>query len=220
MEGRENCGGFMIARIYAEMVAALSDEQAGRILRGLVYEFWGCGEKADVSANPLVSALYNSIAQTAKEIDDNYQAQRERKREAGRKGGLAKKAKSGSDKAELSSAKECLSGAKPNKSKVKENKENKSNESKESKASAPSAVLTTEQRNLLIDKYGKSAAETYEDKFERWKAAKKAFNGDAFTTISKWIEEDKPKRKSGGVQSSFDVEEIERAVFEKYKKLE
>ena len=210
MEGRENSGGFMIARIYAEMVAALSDEEAGRILRGLVYEFWGCGEKADVSANPLVSALYNSIAQTAKEIDDNYQAQRERKREAGRKGGLTKKANS--DKAELS-------GAKLNKSKVKESEEKNTNESKESKAAAPSAVLTAEQRNLLITKYGKSTAESYEDKFERWKAGKKAFNGDAFTTISKWIEEDKPKRKSSGGQTSFDAAEIERAVFEKYSRL-
>ena len=214
MEGRENSGGFMIARTYAEMVAALSDEQAGRILRGLVYEFWGCGEKADVSESPLVSALYNSIAQTAKEIDDNYQAQREQKREAGRKSAKVRTA--------LNGVEQRSNGVELNKSKVKESKakEKNTNESKESKAPAPSAVLTTEQRNLLIDKYGKSTAETYEDKFERWKAAKKAFNGDAFATISKWIEEDKPKRKDGGGQSSFDVTEIEKAVFEKYSKLE
>ena len=214
MEGRENSGGFMIARTYAEMVAALSDEQAGRILRGLVYEFWGCGEKADVSESPLVSALYNSIAQTAKDIDDNYQAQREQKREAGRKSAKVRTA--------LNGVEQRSNGVELNKSKVKESKakENKSSESKESKAAAPSAVLTTEQRNLLIDKYGKSTAEAYEDKFERWKAGKKAFNGDAFTTISKWIDQDKPRQKSGGEYGSLFVEQVERAVAERYKKLE
>ena len=34
----------MIARTYAELIAVLSDEEAGRILKGLIREFWGCGE--------------------------------------------------------------------------------------------------------------------------------------------------------------------------------
>ena len=82
---REQSGGFMIARTYAEFAAALSDEEAGRILKGLVYEFRGCSEKTAVSENPLLNALYNSILQSAMDIDDNYRVQLERRREAGRK---------------------------------------------------------------------------------------------------------------------------------------
>lgn len=215
MEGHENSGGFMIARTYAEMVAALSDEEAGRTLKGLVYEFWGCGEKTAVSDSPVINALYNSIVQTAKEIDSNYQAQREQKREAGRKSAKLRTA--------LNGVEQRSNDVQLNKSKVKESKEKEknSNESKVSESkSAPSAVLTAEQRNLLIEKYGKAAADYYEERFERWKAGKKAFNGNAFTTVSKWIEEDKPKKKSCAELSSFDAADIGRAVAERYKKLE
>lgn len=241
----EASGGFMIARTYAELIAALSDGDAGRILKGLVCEFWGCGEKTDLSENPLVNALYNSVVQTAKEIDDNYQAQREQKREAGRKGGLAKSRKSRSDEAALSGAKECCDGAKLNKSKVNKSKENKTkeNEMKESKskksgaadaaplATPPSAVLTPENKKILIDEYGASAVEAYEQKFERWKASKKAFNGDAFVTISKWLREDKPENKpdkpemhkmhehSDKIFGSLNMDLVEQYVTEKYSRL-
>ena len=207
----------MIARIYAEVVAAMSDEEAGRTLKGLVYEFWGCGKKDAVSDNPVINALYNRIAQTAKEIDDIYQARREQKRKAGIKSAKIRTALNGVEK--------CSNGVELNKSKVIESKENK-NKSNESKVSenketaAPSAVLTTEQRNLLAEKYGKAAAEAYVDKFEQWKAGKKAFNGNAFATVSKWIEEDKPKKAAAESSSSFNAADIERAVMERYRQLE
>ena len=222
MKDRENSGGFMIARTFAEMTAALSDEDAGRILKGLINEFWGYGEKADVSENPLLGALYNSIAQTAREIDDNYQAQREQKREAGRKGGLAKKQKSRPAEAEPSDAKECHSGAKLNKSKVNKSKENenKSNESKVSESKAvhtpPAAALTEEQREILVDKYGQSAVEEYEQRYARWSGSKAHCSANANSCISKWLSEDKPERKNKGF-GSLDIEMVERAVMERYR---
>lgn len=221
---RENSGGFMIARTFAELTAVLSDEDAGRILKGLIHEFWGYGEQADVSENPLLAALYNSIVQSAKEIDDNYQAHREQKREAGRKGGLAKKQKSCSAIAEPSDAKECCDGAKLNKSKSKENK-SKENESKvsESKSAAvhtpPSAALTEEQREILVDKYGQSAVEEYEQRYAKWSGSKAHCNANANSCISKWLSEDKPERKKEGF-SSFDIEQVERAITDRYRQLE
>lgn len=94
----------------------------------------------------------------------------------------------------------------------------KENKLKESKAgSPPSASLTPENRKTLIDEYGKSVVESYEQKFERWRTSKHAFNADAFVTISKWLREDKPKRKDEGY-SSFRAEDVEQAVMDKYYK--
>ena len=255
----EPSGGFMIARTFAEMLAALSDQEAGRVLKGLICEFWGCGEKPSLSDNPLANALYKSVEQTAREIDDNYQSQRTKKIEAGRKGAEQRKQKStvlnsaeasfnsaeasfnsaeassnsaeassGSAEASSNSAEASSGSAQLNKSKVSKTKENKSkeNEKKESKenkaAEPPSAVLTDGQRKILTDEYGKSAAEAYEQRFERWKASKKAFNGDAFSTVTKWLNEDMPKNKPEkppNGNSSFNAEEVERLVADKYKRL-
>lgn len=101
-------------------------------------------------------------------------------------------------------------------SKVKVSKEKRS-EGKVSK-SPPSAALTPENRKTLIEEYGRSVVEAYEQKFERWKASKNACNADAFITISKWLQEDKPQRKDDG-HSSFRAEDVEKSVAERYKKL-
>lgn len=101
-------------------------------------------------------------------------------------------------------------------SKVKVSKEKKS-ELKESK-SPPSASLTPENRKTLIDEYGRSAVEAYEQKFERWRASRHAFNADAFFTISKWLHEDKPEQNDRG-NSSFNAEDVEKVVMDKYKRL-
>ena len=101
-------------------------------------------------------------------------------------------------------------------SKVKSSKE-KEIEAKES--NPPSAVLTAEQRNLLFDKYGRTAVEACEQKFERWKASLKVFNGSAFTTVSKWLEEDKPPAGADKECGSPLVEEVNRALIEKYRSL-
>ena len=242
---REPSGGVMIARTYADFLAALSDEEAGRTFKGLIYEFWGCGEEVDaISDNPLVNVLYNSLVQTAKEIDENYQTQREQKREAGKKGGLAKAQKSSSAVAAPSGAKECLSSAeescdaaklnksKVNKSKVKENKENEMKVS-ESKVNAPpaaehtppAAALTEEQRDILIEKYGETAVVEYEQRYDKWSRSKAHCNANANSCISKWLKEDKPENKpvsrpqdSGLWGSTFSAFDIEQMVAERNRK--
>lgn len=219
---REPSGGFMIPRIFAEITSALSDDDAGRILKGLIYEFWGCGEKAAVSESPVVNAVYNSIVQAAKEIDSNYHAQRSQKRDAGRKSAEARRQKTDSSPTEFNAVEKCSNGVQLNKSKVnekeKENKSNESNASEKKAVTPPSAVLTDEQRNLLVDKYGESAVDAYEKRFERWKASKKAFNGNAGATLAKWMEEDRVEMKSGS-GSSFTAEMVERCVAERYRRL-
>lgn len=95
----------------------------------------------------------------------------------------------------------------------------KENKSKESKVGLPpKAALTPENRKTLIEEYGRSVVEAYEQKYERWRVSKNAINVDAFTTISKWLHEDKPKCKDEG-HGSLHVEEVEKAVIDKYKKL-
>lgn len=107
---------------------------------------------------------------------------------------------------------------KSEKNDTKESK-GKENKLKESKAgSPPSAALTPENRKILIDQYGESAVDDYEKRFESWRASRKAYNADAFKTISKWLQDDKPKRKYEG-HSSFCAEDVEKAERDKYKKL-
>lgn len=224
MEGHEKSGGFMFARTYAELAAVLPDEEAGRILKGLICEFWGCGEKVDVSESPLVVALYNSIVQTAKEIDDNYQAQRERKREAGRKGAEATNKKFAAAAAVPDSAE--LNESKENKSNENKNKENKTKESKESKkteppaadTAPPSAALTEQQKNILIDRYGRANVEAYEQRYDKWRSSKPVCKANAFVCISNWLKQDKAEEKAGCTGSLL-AENVEKAVIEKYRRL-
>ena len=228
---REPSGGFMIARTYAELVAALSDEEAGRALKGLIYEFWGCGEKTAVSENPLINALYNSMVQSAREIDDTYWAQRDQKREAGRKSAEARRRRSTPAAAALNGVEERSNSVELNKSKENKEKEIKENKIKQSKAAPaalaaeaaalptpPSAALTPEKKKILVKKYGLYRVEQYEQRFAKWSAAKTVCNADAFKCISKWLEEDKPE-KSDGIYGSLLAEAAEKAVTEKYKKL-
>ena len=224
---REQSGGFMIARTYAGLVAMLSDEEAGRVLKGLIHEFWNYGEGAAVSDDPLKNALYNSVLQSAREIDDSYWAEREQKREAGRKGAEARRQKNVAAPAALSGAEECCSSAKLNKNKENKINKNKLNESKVKQTGAaeaadlltpPSAALTEAQKKILVDKYGHSTVEQYERRFADWSAAKPVCNANAFKSISRWIEEDKPERLSQTC-SSFCAEAVEKAVSERYRRL-
>ena len=97
-----------------------------------------------------------------------------------------------------------------NDTKESKEKENKSQESKE--GLPPSASLTEEKRKILVEEYGRSTVDTYEQRFERWRASKQAANADAFLCISKWLQQDKPKG-----HSSFCAEDVEKAVREKYR---
>lgn len=101
-------------------------------------------------------------------------------------------------------------------SRVEESRANKSRV--EESKSPPLAALTPENRKILIDQYGKSAVDDYEKRFSDWRALKKAYNADAFKTISKWLQDDKPKRKYEG-HSSFCAEDVEKATMDKYKQL-
>lgn len=96
-----------------------------------------------------------------------------------------------------------------NDAKESKGKEIKSDESKE-------LPLTDEKRKILIDKYGRAAVEDYEQRFERWKASKKVCHADAFLCISDWLEKDKPRRNE---YSSFNAEDIARAVNDRYRRL-
>ena len=104
------------------------------------------------------------------------------------------------------------------KSEKNDTKESKGKENKLKESKPPAAALTPENRKILIEEYGRSVVEAYEQHFEHWKASKNAFNADAFVTISKWLSEDKPKKKDEG-NSSFNAEDVERLIRDKYKSL-
>lgn len=111
------------------------------------------------------------------------------------------------------------SGKNADKSGINDTKESKENERKSKESiSPPAASLTDEKRKILIEEYGCSAVAAYEERFQRWRASKRAVNADAFFTISKWLQQDRPKGKATE-HSSFNAEDVERAVSEKYRRL-
>lgn len=101
-------------------------------------------------------------------------------------------------------------------SKGEERKEEKRRVKESKSPSDKSEALTPENRNLLVSQFGKAVVAAYEQRFERWRVSKNVRNVDAFETISRWLNEDKPKVDKNKSESSFDVEEIERLVNEKY----
>ena len=101
--------------------------------------------------------------------------------------------------------------------KEEERKEEKRRVKESKSPSDKSEALTPENRNLLVSQFGKAVVAAYEQRFERWRVSKNVRNVDAFETISRWLNEDKPKVDKNKSESSFDVEEIEKLAYGKYK---
>ena len=104
------------------------------------------------------------------------------------------------------------------KSEKNDTKESKRKESKSKESKPPSAVLAPDKRKMLVEEYGVSNVAAYEQRFKRWLSSKTNCKADAFETIAKWLNEDKPPIKKEG-NSSFSVEDVERLEAERYKKL-
>ena len=101
-------------------------------------------------------------------------------------------------------------------SKGEERKEEKRRVKESKSPSDKSEALTPENRNLLVSQFGKAVVAAYEQRFERWRVSKNVRNVDAFEVISRWLHEDRPKVDKNKSESSFDIEEVERLVNEKY----
>ena len=208
-------GGIMFVERYALFVANMSDEEAGRILKGLIYAFWGYGKAIEQSDDPLRVALFDSILQSAQEINANYQKQLEQKRNAGLKSAEARSEKANGVQAAFNTAEQCSNGVELNKNKNKNINENINlNSNSEIEDFTPSLTdsspppkkkkpvyhvygefqhvkLTDEQRQKLIESYGEQKTNEYIKRCDEYveKTGKQYKN--YLVTIRSWIENER-----------------------------
>ena len=210
-------GGFMFTERYALFVANMSDEESGRILKGLIHAFWGYGKAIEQSDDPLRAALFDSILQSAQEINANYQKQLEQKRNAGLKSAEARSEKANGVQAAFNTAEQCSNGVELNKN-INENiNENINlNSNSEIEDFTPSLTdsspppkkkkpvyhvygefqhvkLTDEQRQKLIESYGEQKIDEYIKRVDEYVQQHGKKYNDYHLTIKNWIERDKEK---------------------------
>ena len=94
---------FVFYTEYADVLEALTAEQAGYLIRGLVK--YAKGEEPDLE-DPVVRAVFMTIKPRMDRDAEKWEAEVERRREAGRKGGKAKASKAKQSQAKPSKAKE------------------------------------------------------------------------------------------------------------------
>lgn len=94
---------FILYNDYAEKFADLTDEQMGKLFKAILARQNG---QEVVLDDPVIKLAWKVVAMDLKANDERYEAMCERRREAGRRGGLAKANNAREDLANISSASE------------------------------------------------------------------------------------------------------------------
>ena len=123
--------GFILFLNFLPMIDALTDEEAGRLIKAIMHH--ENGEEIDLTNDRLVQAAYLGITPQIDLQNEKWEKTKEARREAGRRGGLANANNAKQTLANLSNAKQTLANLSNAKHKVKvkdkvkvEGKENKS----------------------------------------------------------------------------------------------
>ena len=115
--------GFILFLNFLPMIDALTDEEAGRLIKAIMHH--ENGEEIDLTNDRLVQAAYLGITPQIDLQNEKWEKTKEARREAGRRGGLAKVSNAKQTLANVSNAKHKVKVKVKDKVKV-EVKENKS----------------------------------------------------------------------------------------------
>ena len=115
--------GFILFLNFLPMIDALTDEEAGRLIKAIMHH--ENGEEIDLTNDRLVQAAYLGITPQIDLQNEKWEKTKEARREAGRRGGIAKVSNAKQTLANVSNAKHKVKVKVKDKVKV-EVKENKS----------------------------------------------------------------------------------------------
>ena len=109
--------GFILFLNFLPMIDALTDEEAGRLIKAIMHH--ENGEEIDLTNDRLVQAAYLGITPQIDLQNEKWEKTKEARREAGRRGGLAKVSNAKQTLANDSNAKQTLANDSNAKHKVK-----------------------------------------------------------------------------------------------------
>ena len=109
--------GFILFLNFLPMIDALTDEEAGRLIKAIMHH--ENGEEIDLTNDRLVQAAYLGITPQIDLQNEKWEKTKEARREAGRRGGLAKVSNAKQTLANVSNAKQTLANVSNAKHKVK-----------------------------------------------------------------------------------------------------
>ena len=109
--------GFILFLNFLPMIDALTDEEAGRLIKAIMHH--ENGEEIDLTNDRLVQAAYLGITPQIDLQNEKWEKTKEARREAGRRGGLAKASNAKQSLASASNAKQTLANDSNAKHKVK-----------------------------------------------------------------------------------------------------
>ena len=98
--------GFILFLNFLPMIDALTDEEAGRLIKAIMHH--ENGEEIDLTNDRLVQAAYLGITPQIDLQNEKWEKTKEARREAGRRGGLAKVSNAKQTLAKVSNAKQTL----------------------------------------------------------------------------------------------------------------
>ena len=109
--------GFILFLNFLPMIDALTDEEAGRLIKAIMHH--ENGEEIDLTNDRLVQAAYLGITPQIDLQNEKWEKTKEARREAGRRGGIAKVSNAKQTLANVSNAKQTLANVSNAKHKVK-----------------------------------------------------------------------------------------------------
>ena len=109
--------GFILFLNFLPMIDALTDEEAGRLIKAIMHH--ENGEEIDLTNDRLVQAAYLGITPQIDLQNEKWEKTKEARREAGRRGGIAKVSNAKQTLANDSNAKQTLANDSNAKHKVK-----------------------------------------------------------------------------------------------------
>ena len=109
--------GFILFLNFLPMIDALTDEEAGRLIKAIMHH--ENGEEIDLTNDRLVQAAYLGITPQIDLQNEKWEKTKEARREAGRRGGIAKVSNAKQTLANVSNAKQTLANDSNAKHKVK-----------------------------------------------------------------------------------------------------
>ena len=98
--------GFILFLNFLPMIDALTDEEAGRLIKAIMHH--ENGEEIDLTNDRLVQAAYLGITPQIDLQNEKWEKTKEARREAGRRGGIAKVSNAKQTLANVSNAKQTL----------------------------------------------------------------------------------------------------------------
>ena len=144
--------GFILFLNFLPMIDALTDEEAGRLIKAIMHH--ENGEEIDLTNDRLVQAAYLGITPQIDLQNEKWEKTKEARREAGRRGGLANANNAKQTLANLSNAKHKVKVKDKVKVEVKENKSGQAAPVRHHFGANGKVLLTDDDLEKLYEAHG------------------------------------------------------------------